>query len=818
MSSPSPSPHEWERISELLGDLVELPPDRRASWLHRLLADEPAIGREVESLLRSLESGAERFDASPVLSHYDALVERGAADRSGDEVGGWSLVRLIGSGGMGDVYEAIRVSDDFTKRVAIKMIHAARSSEQLGRRFRQERRILAALNHRNIAALVDGGLTRDGRPFYAMEYVEGSSLLAWCTSQRLNIRQRVQLFRQVCAAVDHAHRNFVVHRDLKPGNILVTTDGTVKLLDFGVAKLLAADDPTGEDLTTGQVAAFTPAYASPEQLRGDPVTTASDTYALGLVLYELLTGHHPFRGRGPRRETSDHSVPPPSRVTASAGDTRILRGDLDTVVLTALRPQPEHRYRSAEALGEDLRRWLGGLPILARPASSGYRLRRLVLRHRATTAATAVGLIALIAGTLATWLQARVASEERDRARLEAAKATQVTAFIEGVLRAADPRGQGRDVTIAMALDSAATRARRDLQNQPELQAAVRTSIGLTFLGLGRMDEAREELEAALARRRALGLVHEIPASLYNLARADAARGDAVGAESLFVQSLAAYRAQRPVDTLGVAHVLNDLGDVRQYQGELDSALVLQRESLALRRASRAPDEEVAASLNNVAVILGQQGHMDQAEPMLREALALITRAKGAKHPDVASGLNTLAFTVAERGDLVGADSLYRRALQIRIAALGPTHPEVTQTLGQYGWLQHDAGRLDSAVAMARRVLAQRGPNLPDSHPMVGSALMLLGQSLLESRDARGAEAYLRESLRVREASLPAGHWLVAVTRSVLGECVATLGRTREGEGLMRQGAAGLLAARGADHPRTREAEARLERMAKRKN
>ena len=810
---PSPSSEQWERISELLGDLAELPLDRRAVRLRQLIETEPSIGREVESLLVSLESGADRFDAPPVLAHFEALLDREAADRSGEDVAGWRLTRRIGSGGMGDVYEAVRISDDFTKRVAIKMIHAARSSEQLGRRFRQERRILAGLNHRNIAALVDGGLTRDGRPFYAMEYVEGASLLAWCTEHAANTRDRVQLFRQVCAAVDHAHRNLVVHRDLKPGNILVTTDGTIKLLDFGVAKLLAADDPTGEDLTTGQVAAFTPAYASPEQLRGDPVTTASDIYGLGLVLFELLTGVHPFRGHGQRRKADDVPGPLPSGATSDAALRRQLRGDLDTIVMAALRPEPEQRYRTAEALGEDLRRWLGGLPILARPASTTYRMRRLVLRHKATAAATGLGIIALVAGTLSTWRQARVAQAERDRAQTEAAKATQVTAFMEGVLRAADPRGQGRDVTIAMALDSASTRARRDLAAQPALQSAVRTSIGLTMLGLGRLDESMAELEAALDTRRTHNLTGDIPASLYNLARAHEARGDAAGTDSLLVQSLAAYRTQRPVDTLAVAHVLNDLGDIRQYQGHLDTALALQREALALRRARQAPDEEIAASLNNVAVILGQQGHLAQSEPLLREALALVSKAKGAKHVDVAAALNTLAFTMAEQGDLTGADSLYLRALRIRREALGDDHPDVTLTLGQYGWLQHDAGRLDSAIALARQVLARRGPNLPDGHPMVGSTLMLLGQSLLQRGDAAGAEPALRESLRVRTASLPADHWLIAVTRSVFGECLATLGRVREGEQLMRAGLAGLQATRGSNHELTRAAAARLARM-----
>ncbi len=816
MNTPPLSSEQWEQISDLVGRLADLAVDERQAALDAACRDDPVIRREVVSLLESLASGAERFDVPLRMASPD----RGVSDRSGARVGSYQLVSKIGSGGMGDVYEAVRATDDFTKRVAIKMIHAARSSELLGRRFQQERRILARLDHRNIAALVDGGLSEDGRPYYAMELVAGAPLSAWCEQRGLGTRERVQLFRQVCAAVDYAHRNLVVHRDLKPGNILVTEDGTVKLLDFGVAKLLAPDDATGDDLTTGSVAAFTPAYASPEQLRGDVITTASDVYALGVVLYELLTGRHPHREPGmgaedARARALAGRVALPS--TIAPAHRRELRGDLDTIIGTALQVDPQRRYRSAEALGEDLRRWLAGRPIAARPDSAAYRLRMFARRNIVATVATAVGVVAIAAGTVATWHQARVARDERDRARREAEKASHVTAFMERMLRSADPRGGGRTVTVAEALDSAAARARTELASQPELQAAVQSSIGATYLGLGRLDDALRELTDALDTRRRVGLVHDLPSSLYQVARAYAERGDAAIADSLFRQSLVGYREARPVDSLEVARVLNDLGDVLQYQGKLDEALQVQQEALATRRAIRtAPAEDIAASLNNVAVIVGQQGHMDRAEPLLREAVELIRNARGAEHADVASGLNALAFVLGERGSFAAADSMYREALRIRRNALGPDHPEVTLTLGQYGWLQHDNGKFDSAVVLARTVLERRGRGLPDTHPMVASTLVLLGQSLLATGRAGEAEAPLREALELRVAALPADHWLIAVTKSVLGDCLLTMGRRGEAGPLLQQGLDGLRATRGADHSLTRQAAARVARWQER--
>jgi serine/threonine-protein kinase len=815
-----PSPAErWSRITELLGDLVELPTEARRDALVAATDNDLAMREELESLLQSLESGADRFDSPPRFRTTGEVLLGTPVDRSGQVVGPYTLVRTIGSGGMGDVYEAVRASDDFTKRVALKMIHSARSSELLARRFRQERRILARLDHRNIAALVDGGVTEDGRPYYAMELVDGQPLLTWCASQHADIRERVNLFRQVCNAVDYAHRNLVVHRDLKPGNIFVTRDGTVKLLDFGVAKMLAPDDATGGDETEGGFQALTPAYASPEQLRHEPVTTASDVFALGIVLFELLTGRHPFRSHGPsaaamRERLLAGDAPAPSSLAAS--NARTLRGDLDTIVLTALRPEPDRRYRSAIALGEDLRRWTIGLPILARPDSIAYRARKFVARHLAATLASTAGLVAIVVGAFTTLHQANVARLERDRARAEAEKASELTAFMEQMLRSADPRVSGRDVTVAEALDSAAARADRDFASRPEVQAAVQTSIGLTYLGIGRLDEGLGILQAALATRERLGdrTRGDVPASLYNVARALDERGDVTAAETFFRRALAAYRTQQPVDSLELAHVLNDLGDVLQYSGKLDEALVTQREALAIRRAvTTTPPEELAASLNNVGVIIGQQGQMAEAEPLLREALQVVLRAKGPDHPDVASALNALAFTLNEQGKVPPADSLYREALRIRIATLGVDHPEVTRTLNQYGWLQHDRGAFDSAAVLARSVLARRDHSLPSTHPMIASSLVLLGQSLLALGKTAEAERHLRDALALRRQQLPADHWLIAVTKSVLGESVLAQGRRAEAAPLLNEGFEGLRTGRGADHPLTRRARARLEKL-----
>jgi len=802
----------WERLSGAFERLLEEPAESRAALLNQLCHDEPALRQELESLLAAHNTEGERFSvpAADLLAGARSA-ERDGGLAEGRRLGPYLVVREIGQGGMGSVFEAYRADDDFRKRVALKTIAVGRGLPAVLRRFRQERRILARLDHRHIAALLDGGIMPDGVPWFAMEYVEGEPIDRYCESRGLPLADRLQLMRQVCGAVQYAHQNLVVHRDLKPGNILVTADGTVKLLDFGIAKLLAPDeDASDPDLTEVGASPYTTAYASPEQLRGEPITTASDLHALGVVLFQMLTGRHPYR----EADTAQAEVR--RRIQDDAPPSAGLGPDLDAILGMAMRKEPTRRYASAEQLGDDLQRWLDRLPVRARPDTLGYRLGKFARRNRVAVGASALAVTALLAAVGISATQARVAAAERDRARLEAAKANRVTAFVQEMLRAADPRQASPDLTVADALAGAARRADSALAAEPEVLAAVGTAIGLSYLGLGRYDEAEPLLRRALELREGLGpaAAPEVAASLRNLAAVHSERGDLVPAESLFRASLATYRQLPAPDSAGLGRVLNDLGDLLQYKGDLPGAETMHREALTLRQAQDGPrSEAVAASLNNIAVIQGQQGHWAVAESLGRTALDIVAERRGPRHPDVASGLNALAFVVQSQQRPVEAESLYRAALEIREAALGREHPETARTYMNLGWLLHDTGRYAEAAEQGARVLALRGRILGDDHPAVGSTLIMVGQSLLQLGRSAEAEIRLRDALRIREAALPAGHWLIAASQSALAEALLVQRRFGEAERLLLAALPVLRTERGEEAELTALARRRLARL-----
>ncbi len=517
------------RADEVVQSALERGADEQAAFLSAACAGDAALRAEVESLL-SYRERARDFIESPALAFAAELLADGqdGGEKDGDEeagagarlIGPYRLVREVGRGGMGVVYMAERDDGEFRQRVAVKIIRQTLAGVETRRHFKRERQILASLNHPNIARLLDGGVSADGEPFLAMEYVEGVRIDHYADKRRLPAEARLELFRRVCAAVQYAHQNLVIHRDLKPSNILVTAEGVPKLLDFGIAKLL---DPGGADAgahTLTELGVMTPEYASPEQVRGESVTTASDVYSLGVVLYELLAGHGPYRvrsrqpdeiaraireqeperpsaafrggrdgrqsdgGTGRRtnlRRTSPRPPVPPSR----------LKGDLDNIVLMAMRKEPARRYASVAQLSEDIRRHLDGLPVIARKDTFKYRGAKFIKRHKAGAAAAALLVLTLVGGIVGVaWQaraakeQARVAAQERDRARTEAAKAARINAFLQSVFASADPswyssgHGQRGEVKVVDVLGQAGRRVDAELKDQPEIRAELHHTIG----------------------------------------------------------------------------------------------------------------------------------------------------------------------------------------------------------------------------------------------------------------------------------------------------------------------------------------------------
>ena len=795
----------------------------------------------MESLLEHDAAETTGFLASsPVATLVGRVASEWPGAGEGQIIGAWRISARIAEGGMGTVFRAVRHDHDYGQVAALKVIRAGLETPDAVRRFARERQALAALEHANIARLIDGGTTADGRPFVVMEFVDGQPLDTYCDTARLTIAQRVALFLEVCLAVSYAHRHLVVHRDLKPENILVRADGQVKLVDFGIAKLLDQDDGA---LTVHGTRMMTPSYASPEQIAGHRVTTASDIYSLGVVLYELLCGRRPhtppgsterdiesvLRGDEARAAStvvqapaSTGTAPLPDghpsetiasrRGTSANGLRRLLSGDLDAILSKALRHEPHQRYASADALAEDLRRHGEGLTVAARRGTTRYRVGTFVRRHTMGVAAGALLVLSLVGGLGATWWQSTIAARERDRARLEADKATEVVGFLTSMLRSANPAEQGRDVKVVTLLDAAKARLDKDLSNEPEVQAAVRAAMGTTYLGLGLFEEAEPLLRHALEDRRASSAVS--PADLWqtqnDLALLLHSKGDLAAADPLQTGALELARRTFPPDHPSLAVAYTNLGSLRQKQGRYEEAERLQRAALDIRRATGQGSSELATSLNNLAVTLGTQGRYADARPLHEEAVAVSRRLHGRNHPDVASTLVALAFVTGMAGDPGGADALYREAIDIRRMVLGETHPEYAWALYLHASNLREQGKLDEAIVEIRRVLALRGRTLPDAHPVTSSALQELGLSLVAAGRAAEAEGPLTESRDLRRRYLPEGHWARSSADSVLGECLTALRRYAEAERLLKPSYAALSAKLGDEHTTTKLARGRL--------
>ncbi len=786
-----------KRVEELFEAALDRPAGERAAWLREACWNDPELHDRVQRLLAAHER------TGGVLEHpvdgAAALLGPRLRRETLARVGPYRLVREIGRGGMGSVFLAERDDDQFRQQVAVKLVAPELDSEEVVRRFRAERQILASLQHPGIARLLDGGVAEDGRPYLVMEYVDGEPVDAYCDRRSLPLDARLRLFCTVARAVHHAHRNLVVHRDLKPHNVLVSRQGEVRLLDFGIAKLLdPASLPHTVPVTRTGDRLMTPQYAAPEQVRGGPVTTAVDVYGLGLLLYELLSGRRPYELRGrppaeaerlvceaePPRPSAAAVLPPdaPDGPTAAAaararGTTperlrRRLAGDLDRIAMTALRKEPERRYPSAEQLAEDVERCLAGRPVRARGDSPTYRVRKFTGRHR-WGVATAAAFLTLLVGYAATaTLQVRRVERALEQKRLEAEKAEQVTAFTLGLFEAGDPaRARVDSLTVRELLRRGEERAGR-LQGRPAAQAQMLDVMGRVHQQLAEYDRAQPLLERALAlRRRAFGERSEAVAeSLLHLGELLYLRGRYAQAEPLYRRALALQRQLLGEPHPAVAQSIAALGILLQARGDYAGAERLTREALAMRTALHGPNHaDVAESLHALARQLQLQDRPAEAEPLLREALALRRRIFGDGHPEVADARSHLGLFLFQQGREAEAEPLYREALAVRRRALGDDHPDVSLGLGMLGAVSRRRGRLaeaeslyHEAVELGRRSL---GPGHPDqAHTLNGLALVLRDRGRLAE-----ADSLYREVLAIRRRALGEEHPAIAMTLAQLG-------------------------------------------------
>ncbi len=683
--------------------------------------------------------GETRVETEPSAPRGEATPERGR------RIGPYQLDRLLGRGGMGEVYLAVR-TDDFEKRVALKLIRRGADSARVEAHFRAERQILAHLEHPSIARVLDGGTTEDGRPYLVMEYVEGEPLDRYCRTHKLSVRRRLLLFRQVCAAVAAAHSQLVVHRDLKPSNIQVSAGGAVKLLDFGLAKLLDPD-PAVVDAASGERSPMTPAWASPEQLTGDPITTLSDVYSLGTVLYQLLAGRLPFSseksGWAVVLQICSAEAPPPS---VAAGGDRELAGDLDAIVHQAMRKRPEDRYGSVEQLSEDLRRYLVGLPVEARQGGWAYHGGRFIRRNK-----LAVAMLLLVLGvgvaTSTLWWRAE---RERAEAVRQRGRAESVSRFLEQIFDGAPVSGRDSTLSVRELLDRGRQRLTRDLEALPAVRAELAGTLGNVYTDLGLYEEGRELLAEAVRSRRAHRGEHaELAVDVNNLGRLLYRAGDHDAAESFFRQALA-IRLRLGQGDAEVAVARANLASILSYRGAYEEAESHYRQLLAFReRTYGREDSRVASILYSLGSLHFRSGDPEAAEPLLRRALAIRRQTYGAHDTRVATVEGTPGRVLFERGDSAGARRRFEEALAVRRNLLGDEHPHVAVTRRDLAMLLLADGdvaaageALAAALAVLRRTRSAGDVALASTESVYGAWLVALGRY-------QEAEPYLVESLRI---------------------------------------------------------------------
>lgn len=804
------TPDRWQKVKVILDTVLQEPPEERAARVEALCGADDALRAEVESLLEA-EAEAPAFLDEGAGALGGRLLDHAAADASlspSDQVGPYRLVEKIGVGGMGIVYRAERSDGHFEQQVALKVLPRYFETEERVARFRAERQILASLNHPNIARLLDGGVTSAGHPYLVMECVDGMPITEYCVEHDVSLRDRLRLLKTVGRAVHHAHSNLVVHRDLKPHNILVTETGMVKLLDFGIAKLLDPGAVPAAPPTTsvGQLL-MTPEYAAPEQVRGEDVTTATDVYQLGVLAYELLVGRRPFHIERHRLPEIERAVletrptrPSTAVVQSDADETerslpqpaaewrRHLQGDLDHVVMKALRKEPGRRYASAQALADDFDRVLTSRPISAKPATVRYRARKFFQRNRGIVLTSLAGALLLASVSLVYTLQVQ---DERDRARAEAQKSEEVTSFLMDLFEANAPaEAQGDTVTAGELLSRGLERADA-LQNQPTVQAQMFDVVGRVYGRLGNYERAEAVLRQAVQTRSSVHgpSARETIESREHLGilLGDAGQHDV--AERLLRDVLEKREAVEKNDPAARAVTKRHLAYVLRRQGKYEDARTLLEESLPVVTSRFGEQsEQTISTKSSLGVVLQNLGEYEEAEQLYRSVLTERRRQFESPHPKLAMSINNMATLLMNVGRLEEAESLFEEALAMRTDLFGSEHPKVALALNNLALVYREQGRYEEAEAHFRRALSIRRTQLGEEH--LGVAISLYGLADLlhrTDRPRRALDAY-REALDLFHEHLGDDHSFTARARMGLGSVQYDLGRRDRAAEALQEG------------------------------
>lgn len=811
---------DWKNVKEIFLAASERSFEERAKFIAESCSEDIELKNEVESLLAAHDSDAD-FIETPAVD-LSSILSNETTNGAGKTLGNYKIVREIGRGGMGAVFLAVRVDHEFHKRVAIKVLQRGMDTEDVLQRFRQERQILAALEHPFITRLLDGGMSKDGLPYFVMEYVEGEPLDKYCDEHRFSIEERLKLFCKVCSAIAYAHQNLVVHRDLKPSNILITKDGEPKLLDFGIAKFL---NPELSSQTIAPTATFvrlmTPEYASPEQIRGRNISTASDIYSLGIILYKLLTGQNPYRFQNitpqeiervvcetePLRPSScvlsdsqNSSTQTNEQATKDKGQrTNSLKGDLDNIILTALRKEPERRYKSVADFAEDIKRHLSGLPVSARPNTFRYRTEKFIRRNKIAVAAASLIFLAIVGGLVTSLWQAENIRRQRDLANAEKLKAERINKFLQQMLSFSNqsitsisPVAQNKNVTVNEMLDKIEPRVEAELADQPEVRSQILRTIGSAYASQGIYDKAEKNYRSALeTQTQIFGEENaETVATMTELGVLTFRKLKFEEANQMLEKAVAFYQKKRrenapEFSAAKLAWAMNSLGLVKFFLGDGKSAVSILNEALqiAVNANLQGSERIVLASIQtDLGGTLVRLGELERGETLLRESLVLHRQISERPRWEVGATLVMLGELSINKNQIDEAEKFLIESEQIYRQTLGDKNLYLAYNLQKQAVAFSLKRDFKTAEAKGREALAIYRELFPGKAIQMSLPMATLGIILAKDNRFGEGENYLREGLQGLEQSPVKNYLAIVQTKIALSEGLLIKNRLAESE------------------------------------
>jgi len=810
------NPERWNHIEKICFEAIRFNKKEREIYLKNSCQGDLDLLKEVKSLLDEESSHVMK---SPLVHITPSLPFKSK------NIGPYRIIRSINSGGMGEVYLAARDDEQFERFVALKVVRNEIISDDLLKRFYQERQILANLNHPNIARLFDGGTTEDGLPWFAMEYVEGDPITQYCKTHHLSVREKIRLFLEVCSAVNFAHQNLIIHQDLKPDNILITQNGTPKLLDFGIARLLTLDQVSGLPFSQSRI--LTPEYASPQQIQNKPASTTDDIYSLGVLLFKLLTDELPFSFNEYDFQSIEDSICHTRPVIPSVvSGNRNLKGDLDSIIMKALEKNSGDRYASVVRFADDLRRYLTHLPVSAREASLYYRASKFTLRHKWGVGATSVMIALLITFTAITIFQSKEIQMHAQQVEQEKKRAEEISTFLINLFESVDPsEARNRSLSAVDLLHRGADQVNDELSDQPSLQSDLLLVISDVYESLGLYKEGLELAEKAYSLKQSiLNSPHpDIAKSLNSIGWLHHQTGDYEKSDSVLTAALTMRKNLFGNRHLDVARSLNDLAVLKQTVGDYSATDSLLQQAISIRKSFLGNQHEsVAVALSNYAALKWRMGEINAADSLMKESLAVFQATVGNDDPRVPIVMTNLAVILLQKDDVEEAEYLYREALDIRLKLFGEEHPDVAYSYAHLGNLLRAKEKFDESEILLLKALNLRKSLFGDGHVLVGyshrvlgflyeakgsyskaeneylkaieifrkifpedhekTAEMLysLGKLYMHSENYVQGEQPLREALRIRQKVFGSNHLRTAETMTSLGICIADIGKKAE--------------------------------------